>query len=366
MRYGSIPVFGATLFSWSWFGRPVQWNGLRWAWSILRLAEVDDSYPWRAIAAGVTISAMYQQSTDAKDQCLWPDSIYTLNAEKSSWLFAPYQILKNVYEFLGYAAEPRIERVKLAEGSDGMASIAGCGRIDSARAEGGRLAFRFTTPPPLASRVLVIGVDRPVNVSLDGGPLPARESPPDEKTAGWNYDANSATLVIAPGRPGPAEIALAPARPHPCRLLVERAERIDFQFGESMKGWRLEHDLSDPAVRDGVLTLKVTGGDPYMTRGNCVIAAGPLGRVRVRMAVERADGTGNDMAQFYWATEQKPGFGESRVVVMPIQADGRMHDVDFAVGAHPLWRDARVTAIRLDPVNASGAVVRIDSIQGLP
>ena len=41
----SIPVFGATWYRGSWFGRPVQWNGLRYAIALLRLSEHDDSLP---------------------------------------------------------------------------------------------------------------------------------------------------------------------------------------------------------------------------------------------------------------------------------------------------------------------------------
>ena len=33
-----------------WFGRPVQWNGLRYSFALLKLAEHDASYPWRQIA----------------------------------------------------------------------------------------------------------------------------------------------------------------------------------------------------------------------------------------------------------------------------------------------------------------------------
>ncbi|HPP52150.1 MAG TPA: hypothetical protein PK777_04295, partial [Thermoguttaceae bacterium] len=41
----SIPVFGATWHRGSWFGRPVQWNGLRYAAALLKLAPHDQTLP---------------------------------------------------------------------------------------------------------------------------------------------------------------------------------------------------------------------------------------------------------------------------------------------------------------------------------
>ena len=71
----TIPVFGATWMQGSWFGRPVQWNGLRYAEAILKLAEYDKSYPWRQIAATIIHSALYQQDTKGENLALWPDNL---------------------------------------------------------------------------------------------------------------------------------------------------------------------------------------------------------------------------------------------------------------------------------------------------
>ncbi|MBM3492890.1 MAG: hypothetical protein FJX72_01000, partial [Armatimonadetes bacterium] len=117
MRYGSIPVFGASLNRYSWFGNVVQWNGLRYALALLKLHPHDPSVrwgglSWRDIAIGITRSAMYQQSPKAEILATWPDSLHTITGARASWDFAPRQILKNTQWWLGRPEEPTTVRVK--------------------------------------------------------------------------------------------------------------------------------------------------------------------------------------------------------------------------------------------------------------
>ena len=63
LRYASIAIFGGSWYEGSWIGQPVQWNGLRYAYALLKLADHDPSFPWRRIAEGLTVSALYQQDT---------------------------------------------------------------------------------------------------------------------------------------------------------------------------------------------------------------------------------------------------------------------------------------------------------------
>jgi hypothetical protein len=72
--YSTIAVFGATSWIGSWFGRPVQWNGLVYSDALRRLADHDASGPWKKIADGITISGMQQVgrplTAKDKDCCL--------------------------------------------------------------------------------------------------------------------------------------------------------------------------------------------------------------------------------------------------------------------------------------------------------
>ena len=87
----SIPVFGATWHRGSWFGRPVQWNGLRYANALLSLAEFDQGYPWPRIAEMILRSAIHQQAPEGEDVALWPDNISAIDSARCPWVFAPRQ-----------------------------------------------------------------------------------------------------------------------------------------------------------------------------------------------------------------------------------------------------------------------------------
>jgi len=61
--YSTIPVYGATNWKGSWFGRPVQWCGLVYASSLHMLSRYDPDGPWLQIAKGITASGL---------QMTWP------------------------------------------------------------------------------------------------------------------------------------------------------------------------------------------------------------------------------------------------------------------------------------------------------
>ncbi|HWQ91649.1 MAG TPA: hypothetical protein VN673_08255 [Clostridia bacterium] len=82
--YSTIPVFGATQWVGSWFGRPVQWCGLVYGEALYQLALVDSSGPWKRLADGIAASGTQQvwPATDAARQGLLPD-FYLLQQQMS-------------------------------------------------------------------------------------------------------------------------------------------------------------------------------------------------------------------------------------------------------------------------------------------
>jgi len=359
LRYASIPVFGATWMRGSWFGRPVQWNGLRWAFAALKLAEADQSQPWRMLAAGVTISAMYQQGTDpeAEDYALWPDSISAIDAHKARWYFAPAAILKNVYTLLGYTIEPVTAVVSTPDRRE--IRVTACADISEGRFANGNLSFVVNTPPPLSSAILVCGVTPPTAVRVDGAALPRAESLSADR-AGYRAYVGRNMVVIRTGRTGACRVVLEGVRARPSRVVPEKIKHIRFEFSTDDGGWRAAHDIGETEVRDGCLVVQVTGGDPYLVRPFCAIDGDRVSRIHVRMAVDAGE-----MAQFYWATEQAPLMSEARTVRVSVTPDGRFHDLVFDVSEHPQWRGCKIISIRLDPTNgAAAATARIDFIRG--
>ena len=75
--YATIPVFGATYWTGSWFGLPVQWCGLVYADVLYRLNRYDKNVIWKRLADGIAISGVQQTcpiGEDDRRQGLLPDS----------------------------------------------------------------------------------------------------------------------------------------------------------------------------------------------------------------------------------------------------------------------------------------------------
>ena len=104
MRFGSIPVFGTTFYTHPWFGVPVQWNGLVYAYALQHLARhasKSQSQFWSKVAEGITISAMYQQWTEGELKGTYPDGFYGYCTEGRGPHINPEDIMVNLYTLRG-------------------------------------------------------------------------------------------------------------------------------------------------------------------------------------------------------------------------------------------------------------------------
>ena len=104
MRFGSIPVFGTTFYTHPWFGVPVQWNGLVYAYALQHLAghaSESQSQFWSKVAEGITISAMYQQWTEGELKGTYPDGFYGYCTEGRGPHINPEDIMVNLYTLRG-------------------------------------------------------------------------------------------------------------------------------------------------------------------------------------------------------------------------------------------------------------------------
>ncbi|MBN2450747.1 MAG: hypothetical protein JXR77_10185, partial [Lentisphaeria bacterium] len=363
MRYGSIPIFGSTWWTCTWFGRPVQWNGMRYANAILQLAEHDGSFPWATVAQGITISGLYQQGFDpdnAENYALWPDVYNAVTGDRVEWNFAPRRIVDLIHLFLGYAPEPRSMRVQAGVDSPPMI-VSACARIVEGRylTRTASLSVVIEDGAPLHGRIVVAGVSEPGRVLAAGRALRrTADSVRDPET--WYYDGEHRCVVAFPPPMGKGEVRLEGVTPLPSGLSPVECTRIAFEFDHTTGGWNRAHDITVFAVRGGVLEVDAIGGDPYMTRGNCRLDGNSIRRIRVRLSSSAGSG-----AQFFWATSESPAMCEAMRVNAPLVGDGEFHEVVFDVGDHPQWRGRTITAIRLDPMSgAEAARIRIDWIRG--
>jgi len=212
----SIPVFGATWYQGSWFGRPVQWNGLRYANALLKLAPLDQSRPWRALAELIVRSAIRQQEPSGPNVALWPDNISAIDGKKSAWIFAPRQIIRNILKLTGRDEDPSTTVVGSGRCRICLTTTA---RLDEVSWTAESLRFRLTPQPADRGLVVVANLARPDRVLVDGAAIPERARPEDSPHPGWRYDPTTAFLTVClDGRPS-ATVAVEPAKPHcPTRL----------------------------------------------------------------------------------------------------------------------------------------------------
>jgi hypothetical protein len=370
MRYASIPVIGATWYRGNWMGRPVQWCGLDHAYALLRFSEFDPSFPWRKVGEGVTISAMYQQSTDEKDIGMWPDSMSAIDAKKSGWIFSPARVTQNIYWTLGQDIEPYTTLVRAEGGTVHVTSptqvvVTAAPKAKVARFAPGReksLEFTSDFSPPDPYYILIMPIAKPDQVTLDGKNLPIMPELEKAQHSGIRYTSASGMLVLKVMKPGRALISVDPVKRIDLPLWAKVKKAIDFQFNrdDDDEGWTATHDVEAIVVANGAASFKIIGSDPYLVRGNLDVDAEKAKTIVVRMKV-----TGGEGGQIYWSTKESSAIAEDKDVRFAVTADGQFHEYRVNMGAHPLWTGT-VTSLRLDPVNgkgASGASAEIDFIK---
>ncbi len=94
MLYATTAVYGATNFRAPlWIGRPVQWCGLVYAYSLALLAPHDDTLDWAHVARGILISGEQQQYSDGKDIGLLPDSIDLATQQRYAYQINPCNLV---------------------------------------------------------------------------------------------------------------------------------------------------------------------------------------------------------------------------------------------------------------------------------
>lgn len=356
MRYASIPVFGATWFHGSWFGRPVQWNGLRYAYAIDRLADYDKSFPWRKVARGVTISALYQQSTHKDDVALWPDNISCADGRKSGWIFAPRLLLRNVYRLLGRDEEPWTQPVALG---DSWVRFSGRGSLSNVTAAPGALAFTATPPPRESCWLLAAGIDEPETVRCNGALLARLPTNAPVTEPGYRYDAAHGLLLLRLEEGVASKFLLTGVRGRSADFLPHPATAVDFQFDHDSEGWMSAHDLTPATVREGRLVTTIIGPDPYLVRSFMHVTGKETDVIEIRLRVS----AGRD-GQFYWTTADSPRFAEDKVLHFALTPGTEWKTYRVYVGTHPHWSGKEITAIRLDPGNGAAAgTVELDSLR---
>ena len=365
MRGGTIPIFGATFYVGSWFGRLVQWCGLEYAKVLLDLAEIDESFDWRSVARDITVSGWRQQQSKEGYQGLYPDS-WSMITGGISWglMLGPQRLIQCQLELDG--RQPNGD-VRIFRQGTNLVSLLAPGELTVVAAGNARdgkvvgdiqqksfdLAFshRFSFDSP--AYVAIVGVTEPSRVLADDRELSRAENL-TATASGWSYDAELPGIVLKlPQRiDKPIHVSLSGLRAAPVAIHQTR-----WTFDDDSEGWQAEHDLEPLAVFDGILHCKPTGSDPYLTISLWNVPAKDFTQLVIKCRRPQSSAGRATSLQVFWGTQER-SFAPQRSATASIPAGEGWHEVTVDVAKTATWR-GMLTGLRIDP---PGNGLEIDAV----
>ena len=361
MRGGSIPIFGATFYVGSWFGRLVQWCGLEYAAALLELASYDDSHDWTTIARDITVSGWRQQQEKEGYEGLYPDS-WSMLTGAISWglMLGPLRLVDNQLALDGYFPNGD---VRLFRRGDALVSLLGPGEFENVSAgvpgDGTKITDLPDGPFDLEFKhhfrnnpncyLALVGVTEPQSVEVDGTPL-QRVADLDSVQQGWTWSRSMPGLVLRlqSAAKGPVSVRVLGLNVRPTAI-----GRTRWTFETDSEGWIPDHDLAPFEIRNGALVCTPTGGDPYLNVRLIGLDAAKFPRVRIRYRTPK-----NSAMQLFWATSS--GYSPQRALHVPVQG-GDWQSVDVDLSATPAWQGT-IMGFRIDPPAAG---MEIDEVEFL-
>mgnify|MGYP005849503799 CR=1 FL=1 len=166
--YATIAVYGAT--NWvapNWMGLPVQWCGLVYSDALYRLARYDQRTDWKRIADGITASGIQQSwpSSDRDLQGLLPDSVTLKIQNRNAVAINPGTVQANAVRLFG---GPEVYDYHVFRKA--RCVVHAPGAITRASEETGTLTFAVRPWAGMPAYVLVSGLKRRPQVTVNGTP----------------------------------------------------------------------------------------------------------------------------------------------------------------------------------------------------
>jgi hypothetical protein len=163
--YASVPVFGATNWTGSWFGRPVQWCGLVYADALYRFLRYDPGGPWKRIADGITASGIQQTWPlgDPKLQGLLPDAVDPRFQARHGVAINPGTLQVNAIRFFDGPVLYDFRSFR-----EGSLLVHAPGAITDGKEEPGRVSFTVRGWSDRPYFLLIVGLTAVPRVRIDG------------------------------------------------------------------------------------------------------------------------------------------------------------------------------------------------------
>ncbi len=369
MLYATIPIFGVSFYNAApWFGIPVQWCGLDYAYALLKLAEYDNSYPWRHIAEGITLCAMQMQTTEGEHKGGYPDSVNLMSYTKSDpGMLNPWGIARNVYLIRNPAEDPQDSTFMMLLKGDKKMMINSEAPSIAGSISGDNLLLTLKAPrslpgQPISTYTLVAPVERPTAVFREGKELSTHQA----EDEWWRYEERNGGMLILKIKQDKSTINLrvegVKVRDNRMPLVTAKPD-WEFDVDNDTEGWSETNHLAPFTVSGGVLKGRSTGGDPYMTSPFFRVEAKDYPYISLRMKIESLPPDAVPDAQIFWAREDDNTMTENKSIHFPLTPDGEWHTYNVKVGDSPEWKGT-ILQIRLDPGSGgTGIEFEIDWIK---
>jgi len=144
-----------------------------------------------------------------------------------------------------------------------------------------------------------------------------------------------------------------------CQSALYPATQWD--FAQDAAGWEPWNQLSDFLVRDGRLSTRAEGNDPYMVSPLTEIPSIAIGDVVVTMRVRSSKP--EMQGRIYWLGADQSDFSPAFQMPFAVKADGEYHTYRVDISrSHQLALGDHITRLRLDPADAK-AEIEIEDIQ---
>jgi hypothetical protein len=196
--YGTIPVFGTSVYTVSWFGVLVQWCGLEWAQKVIALDEDWPDPTLRYIADGV-IASGFQQMMDREPWVgLLPDGYHLeINVALPALIYSGHYLKCLRAQDRVPAWEPSWSEV-LRNDTGLTWHVSGWGSPEELASPSHVLPWEATLSFVCneTNELLIVGIDEPQRLLIDGNELPRVKQLSDTAgRIGWHYERSRHVLL---------------------------------------------------------------------------------------------------------------------------------------------------------------------------
>lgn len=379
MRYASIPVFGASFFVFPWFGKPVQWNGLDYAYSLLKLAKAlkalkgrpkdrwHDPNFWRHLAEGITICSVQQQAAVNHPKGNYPDSV-TLTYDyrpNDKGIISPQKLVRNLWLLADPSDDPMdYETVIIGDEKEGVLRVTSEASVLKAHWDGKTLRVTLLRPQGIKEVfTLIAGTTEPQRVFLNDRVIPP-PSPSSALPSWWRYDSRRKQIILRLHLDRLENIlrlvGITPVRYEGLGVLWENPI-WEFDTDGDPEGWIAVHDLTPITVYGGVLKTKSTGIDPYMHSPPLQLNAKDFRTLVLRIRIKFPLGA-HPIGQIFWVRADDARWDERKSLRFSLPTDGRWHTITVNLRRSPEWKGV-ITQLRFDPGTGKGIIVGIDFLR---